>query len=262
MKPNSVELEELKSFIRHLAFESGLVIKNYFGSPLAVEAKADSSPVTIADRHAEEIIRKLIVRNYPTHGIVGEEFGTEKGEAQCKWLVDALDGTKSFICGSYDFGTLIAFCYEDEPLIGAINHPIFNQLLIGDNIKTELNEHQVRVQTCDLLSDAIMCVTDIGDVLKFQRYAAFERLAREVKFYRTWGNCFGYSLLARGLINIMIDPVMDIWDCSALIPIINGAGGVITDYQGRSPINAGSIVASNPLIHDRIIDMLNVELAK
>jgi histidinol phosphatase-like enzyme (inositol monophosphatase family) len=254
----AADLSEFKSFIRHAAKESGEIIRNYFRSHIAVNVKPDDSPVTIADLRAEERIRDLIRKEFPDYGIIGEEFGVENEGARYKWVIDALDGTKSFVCGSYDFGSLIALVDHDQPILGAIHQPVLNQLLIGDNNVTELNERQVKVSSCQNLSEAVMSVTDLLNVRKYQSSEKFDHLSTKVKFFRTWGNCFGYSLVATGLIDIMIDPVLETWDSLALIPVIRGAGGVITDYQGSDPAKGNSIVATNKFLHEEVIRILNL----
>ena len=138
-----------------------------------------------------------------------------------------------------------------------INHPILNEFLIGDNEKAFLNDNQVKIRNCNLISDATLLTTDHLNINKYQNINGFEKLLTKVKLYRNWGDCYGYYLLATGFADIMIDPIMSVWDSIALIPIINGAGGKITDYQGNDPIKGSSIVASNSAIHSEVIRLLN-----
>lgn len=257
MGAEMTELNELKQFCRLLADESGAVIKKYFRNELQVETKSDATPVTIADKQAEELMRGMIMKNFPGHGILGEEFGDYKPDAEYKWVLDPIDGTKSFVCGAVTFGTLIALLKNGRPVLGVINQPVLGEFLIGDNFSSELNGKKVKVRECKDLRDAVLLTTDHINIEKYQNAGGFEKLIREVKLYRNWGDCYGYYLLATGYADIMIDPVMSPWDMLALIPIVNGAGGKITDYQGDDAVSGKSIVAAAPEIHDTVISILN-----
>ncbi|MBU2445053.1 MAG: histidinol-phosphatase [Bacteroidetes bacterium] len=251
------ELEEFKNFIKHLADESGSIIKSYFRKSIVVENKPDESPVTIADKKAEEIMREMIMKEFPEHGILGEEFGDYNPDAEYKWVLDPIDGTKSFVCGTVTFGTLIALVKNGQPILGVINQPILQEYLIGDNQTAELNGVPVKVRECTDLSEAVLLTTDHLNIAKYQNLKNFERLMRKVKLYRNWGDCYGYYLLATGFADIMIDPIMSTWDTMALIPIVRGAGGIITDYQGNDPLKGNSIIAASRGIHSEVIKRLN-----
>lgn len=191
------------------------------------------------------------------HGIIGEEFGNENSDAEYVWVLDPIDGTKSFIFGALSFGTLIALLKNKKPIVGVINHPILTDFLIGDNQSCWLNQKKVHIRKCELLSQATLLTTDHLNIAKYQNQNGFDNLVQQVKLYRNWGDCYGYYLLATGYADIMIDPIMSVWDSLALIPIINGAGGMITDYQGNDPVKGSSIVASNASIHNDVIRILN-----
>jgi myo-inositol-1(or 4)-monophosphatase len=252
------EFTEFKRFAKHLSNISGEVIKKYFRSQISVDQKKDSSPVTIADKKAEEVMREAILKAYPDHGIIGEEFETHKGKSEFTWVLDPIDGTKSFICGTVNFGTLIALLRNGEPIFGVFNQPILNEFLLGDNKTTFLNEKIVRVRNCDKLSDAILLTTDHLNVEKYQNAQKFDSLIHKVKFYRGWGDCYGYYLLSTGFADIMIDPIMSFWDIAAIVPIVRGAGGIITDYHGNDPLKGNSIIAASPQIHPGVIRELNL----
>ncbi len=251
------ELNELKNFSKILADESGKIILRYFRSKVNIETKNDESPVTIADKKAEEIMRLLIGKEFPDHGIVGEEFGVTNESAEYQWILDPIDGTKSFITGTVTFGTLIALLKNGQPVFGVINQPVLNEFLIGDNESAELNNVQVKVRECGKIENATLLTTDHLNIEKFQNSKAFENLMRRVKMYRQWGDCYGYYLVATGFADIMIDPIMSVWDTMALIPIIRGAGGKITDYQGNDPVRGNSTVATAGNIHEDVISVLN-----
>lgn len=251
------ELNDFKSFAKILADESGAIIKKYFRTELNVDSKADDSPVTIADKKAEEIMRELIMKEFPAHGILGEEFGIHNKDAEYQWVLDPIDGTKSFICGALSFGTLIALTKKGEPVLGVINHPVLNEFLIGDNVTTLLNGNKVNLRGCDNISEAVLLTTDQKNIGEFQDKDKFDKLVNAVKLYRMWGDCYGYYLVATGFADIMIDAIMSPWDSMALIPVIKGAGGIITDYQGGDPVKGESIIAAPAGIHSEVIKILN-----
>ena len=251
------ELAEFKNFCNILADASAEVIRKYFRTTVSVEPKADNSPVTIADKKAEEVMRELISKHFPDHAIIGEEFGQTNKDAEYTWILDPIDGTKSFICGAYSFGTLIGLLKNGQPVIGAYNHPILNDFLIGDNLITEINGAKTVIRNCNHLSKAVLLTTDHLNIEKYRNIEKFNNLIRKVKLYRNWGDCYGYYLLVTGYADVMIDPIMSPWDLLPLIPIVKGAGGVITDYQGNDPVNGKSAVASSPDIHSEIISLLN-----
>jgi len=248
---------EFKKFIYYLANLSANIIKPYFRTEVSIEHKEDNSPVTVADKNAEEAMRRAITEEYPEHGIIGEEFGSYKEDAEYKWVLDPIDGTKSFICGTLSFGTLIALLKNDEPVLGVINQPILNEFLIGDNKTTLINNDPASVRTCNNISEAVLLTTDHINIGEYQDREKFERLIRKVRLYRSWGDCYGYYLLATGFADVMIDPIMSFWDTMALIPIIKGAGGIITDYKGDNPVNGNSIIAASPGVHSQVIKCLN-----
>ena len=242
-----------------LAEQSGEFIRPLFGSPgLAVETKADASPVTAADRGAEELMRARIAKKFPAHGIIGEEFGTERADAEFVWVLDPIDGTKSFISGVPLWGTLIALLHRGQPVLGAIHQPILRQLVVGDGTTTTFNGHTVHTRRCTRIEDATLLTSDPLNPAKHQNGAAFDALARRAKLVRTWGDCYGYLLVTSGQADAMLDPIMNPWDIAALVPIIRGAGGVITDWRGGAAYPATSTVAAaTPALHAQIIGALN-----
>jgi len=248
---------EFTRFSKLLAEESGKIIRKYWRTEISVDTKSDKSPVTIADKLAEEKMRELINKEFPDHGIIGEEFPAQNESAEYKWILDPIDGTKSFICGTVIFGTLIALTKNDEPLLGVINQPVLNEFLIGDNKSARLNGKAVKVRSCNNISDAVLLCTDHLNVKKHHDINKFNALTEKVKIYRNWGDCYGYFLLATGYADIMVDAIMSVWDTMALIPVIKGAGGIITDYHGNDAVKGNSIIAAGPELHKKIIDILN-----
>jgi len=249
--------EALIAFSKQLADASAAIIRRHFRADYTVEFKADASPVTIADRGAEEIMRQMIMREFPEHGILGEEFEPHQPDAPYQWVLDPIDGTKSFVSGSYLFGTLIALLKEGRPILGVINHPLLNDFLVGDGKQTWLNGRRVTVRPCQRIEDAILTGSPYWTVFEYQNGPAFASLSQRVQRYNNWGDCHGYYLVATGGADIMADPIMNAWDLMALIPIIEGAGGVITDWQGNDAVHGTSIIATAGTIHDEVIRLLN-----
>ena len=249
--------QEFIDFIQELANASGEIIRRYFRSGIAVETKSDQTPVTIADRQAEETMRQLIQARYPGHGILGEEFAEVNPGAEYQWILDPIDGTKTFVSGTYLFGTLIALLCDGKPILGAINNPIVNQFLVGDGSTTWLNGVPVKVRDCPSLEQATLLTTSPLNVARHRDGAAFDALARRVKLFRTWGDCHGYFLVATGYADIMVDAAMSVWDVAALIPVIEGAGGKITDYFGGDPMSSMGAVATAGPLHAEVVAALN-----
>jgi histidinol phosphatase-like enzyme (inositol monophosphatase family) len=253
-----MNLDSYRGFLVELAEKSGDFIRPWFARPdLAVEDKADRTPVTVADRGAEELMRRMIRARYPGHGILGEEFGPEHTEAEFVWVLDPIDGTRAFAAATPLFGTLIALVHRGQPVLGAIHQPVLHQLLVGDSRGTTLNGRPVRVRATPRLEEATLLCSDVLSPAEHQNGEAFTALSRRVRLLRTWGDCYGYLLVATGWADIMCDPVMNPWDVAALIPIVRGAGGVITDWRGRDPVDATSIVAAVPQLHAQVIAALN-----
>jgi histidinol phosphatase-like enzyme (inositol monophosphatase family) len=254
---NQGELNNFKSFSKFLAYQSGEIIKKYFRTEINVESKSDLSPVTIADKKSEEVMREVIMKEFPDHGIIGEEFGVYNEGAEYQWILDPIDGTKSFICGAITFGTLIALMKKSEPILGVINQPVLGHFLIGDNITSELNDQRVKVRDCKSIEDAVLVATDHFNIGKYFDQQKFDNLAKKVKIYRGWSDCYAYYLLSSGYVDIVVDPIMNVWDMMALIPVVRGAGGIITNYQGNDAVKGTSIIAASSAIHFHVIKILN-----
>lgn len=255
MDPN---LDRYRTLMVELAMDSGAFIRPLFAHrELAVETKADQSPVTAADRGAEELMRAAIKKRFPDHGIIGEEYGSERPDAEFVWVLDPIDGTKSFITGVPLWGTLIGLLHHGQPILGCIHQPVLQQLMLGDGRTTTLNGRAVRLRRCARLADATLLTSDTLNLAKYQNGAACDRLVSQVKLYRTWGDCYGYLLLAAGSADICLDPIMNAWDIAALVPVIRGAGGIVTDWKGGPAYPAESTIAAGPELHAQIIAMLN-----
>lgn len=255
--PDAAERAEFVPFARELAAVAAAVIRPWFRSGTTVIDKADASPVTVADRRAEEVMRALIEQRYPDHGILGEEYGELRPEARYRWVLDPIDGTRSFVGHCPLFGTLVALARDGRPLVGVIANPVTGQVLVGtgDDTRDE-GDRPARVRATARLADATLLTTDPFHAERHRDGPAFDALTRRVKLYRTWGDCQGYAIVATGGADMMLDPVLAPWDLMALVPVIEGAGGRITDWHGGDPVGADSIVATNGTLHDAVIAAL------
>lgn len=257
--------QEFSDFVQSLTPAIRETIHKYIGQ-VHVDYKADDSPVTLADKEIEKYIVSRIESRFPEGVIVGEESGTHPASANSsgdnnrpliEWIVDPIDGTKSFIHGVPLFATLIGVMVDGEAVYGAIYNPLLDDLIVGDNNVALWNEVQTRMRACDSLTQATLLTTDILDVDKHRNIHNFMALAGRCRILRTWGDAYGYCLLATGRGDVMVDPIMSRWDLAALIPVIRGAGGTITDYYGGNPATADSIVACSPALHKEVLALLN-----
>jgi len=253
-----MQFPEFDEFTRKLCAETEKKILSIYENPeMAIEQKEDQTPVTLADRETERTIRESIEILYPEHGIIGEEYGETKPDAEYKWVVDPIDGTKTFTTACPLFGTMIALLRQDEPIFGCINYPAIGKRIASDGHTTFLNGQVVRGRQGVPLEEATLLTTDFLAVGEHQDGPRFEALARKTKLCRTWGDCFGYYLVAIGKADIMLDPILSKWDLMALIPILRGAGVTVTDWRGGNPAQGESLIAANADLHDQILRMLN-----
>ncbi len=248
-----------KEFAIELAQLSGDFIRPYFRSDhLSIELKQDRTIVTEADRGAEKLMREAIERRFPEHGILGEEYGPKNADAEYVWVLDPIDGTVSFAHGVPLFGTLIALSRRGQPVLGVIHQPILGELLIGDGTTTTLNGRPVHTRAIENLEEATVLCTDLKHVAMHQDAGRFQALIERTKLPRGWGDCYGYLLLASGRADVMCDPIMNPWDIAALVPVVRGAGGVITSWEGGEPVNAKAIIAAaTPNLHAEVLGVLN-----
>jgi myo-inositol-1(or 4)-monophosphatase len=253
-----VNLDPYRAFMIELAGLSGDFIRPFFGRfGVKVELKADGTPVTAADRGAEELMRGLIRAKFPAHGVIGEELGSEREDAEFVWVLDPIDGTKSFAAAVPLFGTLIGLLHKGQPVLGCIHQPVLRQLLVGDNRTASLNGRPAHTRGTRRIEDATLLTSDPVNAANHPGGRGFESLMRRARVARTWGDCYGYLLVATGWADVMFDPLMNPWDVAALVPIVLGAGGVITDSRGGPPYPASSTVAAaNGELHAQVIAAL------
>jgi myo-inositol-1(or 4)-monophosphatase len=241
---------DLAAFVDRLATVSGEAILPFFRTALGVENKAASGafdPVTAADRAAETAMRTLIRQSFPGHGIVGEEFGSEHADAEYVWVLDPIDGTKSFIAGMPAWGTLIALTRAGEPVYGMMHQPFTRERFTGDggdaHYRGPAGDRALRVRHCLALADAILMTTS-PLLMKEPDRQTFGKVEAAVRLSRYGGDCYAYCMLAAGHVDLVIETELKPYDILPLIPIIAGAGGVVTAWDGGSPKAGGRIIAA------------------
>ena len=243
------------------AHEAGLVTLRYFRSVgLPIEIKGDSSPVTIADREAEKTIAQIVKSRFPDHQLLGEEFGERSGEAPVRWIIDPIDGTKSFISGVPLYGTLIGVEVEGEVSVGVVSMPALGEVYyatVGGG--AFCNGRSIQVSpTSDLSESVILTTSDRSLRVDKDSAQRYDHLVERTLFQRTWGDCYGHMLVASGRAEAMLDPGMSVWDSAPLKVIVDEAGGVFTDWQGEPTIHGGSAISTNALLSESIRNILGI----
>jgi len=246
-------LDDRVAPVAELARITGMVALKHYRSRLSVELKEDGSPVTVADRAAEAAARAWVSNRFPDDGILGEELGEERAGAPRRWVIDPIDGTKSFVRGTPLWGSLVALCEGERVLAGAAYFPAIDEMLAAaPGAGCWWNGSRCRVSTVSTIADATVLTTDERFRERPERRAGWSALSHAAAVSRTWGDCFGYLLVATGRAEAMCDPILSPWDAAALQPIIEEAGGVFTDWSGTSTAFGGSAVATNALLADQV----------
>lgn len=247
---------ELLEVAMAAAWAGGRRTLAYFNAGVAVEWKPDGSPVTPADRECEAEIRKLIATAFPGHAIVGEEEGEQAGAEPYRWIVDPLDGTRTFVRGVPFFGVLVGVEVRGAPEVGVVYLPALDEMVAAAKGRgCTWNGRACRVSAVGGLDRALLVVTD--ERAARQRSGAWQRLEDRAAMTRTWGDCYGYVLVATGRAEAALDPAMHLWDCAPLLPILEEAGGRFTDWEGRRTIGGRDAVGSNGLVHDALVAELS-----
>lgn len=251
---------EFIDFATKLADAARPIVKRYFRSPLTIDRKSDDTPVTVADRDAESAMRTLIEQRYPAHGIIGEEHGSRADEAEFVWVLDPIDGTKAFIAGKPMFGTLIALVQDGVPILGIIDQPVLGERWIGARgVETSFNGAPVRTRMCSGIEQAILNTTS-PDLFNGEDAVRFGRMRKSVWQTQYGGDCYAYGLLASGFLDFVVEADLKPFDFSALIPVVTGAGGAVSDWNGQA-INLASdgriIATGNPALLPVAIEILN-----
>ena len=260
---SEVERQELLAFARFIAKEAGQAVLPFFRRPIHVENKLSDGgfdPVTEGDRAAERVLRQRIKERYPRHGVLGEEFGHEPGNG-LTWVIDPIDGTRAFMAGMLHWGLLLALFDGQEPIIGVVYQPFTDELWSGDGVSAfhARGAEQTAIFTRPgvALSQAVMGTTNPNLIKGSADRARYDDLEGRVRLARYGGDCYIYSVLAMGFMDIGIDGGLQAYDIQALIPIVRGAGGVITNWAGGSPVLGGNVIAcGSRLLHDEALRVL------
>lgn len=259
MSLSAEQIAEFRGFAEQLADAAASAITPYFRADLAVEDKGGRlyDPVTVADKAAEDAMRELILARYPSHGILGEEAGVAVGTSPLTWVLDPIDGTRAFITGLPLWGTLIALNDGTCPVVGVMNQPFTGERFIGTPDGAWAGARALKTRACgDLAAATLMCTTpDMFDTPA--RKAAFEQVASQARLMRYGGDCYAYCMLASGFVDVIVEASLQPYDVQALMPIIQGAGGVITAWDGSSAQQGGCVVAcGDPALHAQVVALL------
>lgn len=246
-------------FATETAWQAGQLTLGYFQTDLRPEFKEDESPVTVADREAERLIRSRIEQEYPGHAIVGEEFGEQAAAgASHRWLIDPIDGTRSFVRGVPLYAVLIGLEVEGRVEVGVAYYPALGEMLAAATREgCWWNGRPTRVSTVDDLSQAIIAFTDATTFARYQREQAWQRFQQCGATVRGWSDAYGYLLVATGRVEAMLDPIMNAWDCAPFPPILREAGGYFGNWQGEETIYAAEAMATNATLHEEVLALVD-----
>jgi histidinol phosphatase-like enzyme (inositol monophosphatase family) len=256
----SDDLTARLNFARGIAADAGQLTLDFFQQRhLAVERKGDDSPVTQADRQAELLMRERIAAAFPEDGIVGEEHGEIAGSSPFQWILDPIDGTKSFVSGVPLYSVLIGVLYEGQSVIGVIHVPGLEETVYAAKgqgawwVRRGAEPVAARVSNTSALSDGVFVTSQVDSFAKYKTAEAYSALEQAAYITRTWGDGYGYLLLATGRVEAMVDPVMNLWDAAAIQPVLEEAGGTFTDWQGNPGVHAGEGVGTNSLVLEEVL---------
>lgn len=255
--------QEFRHFLIELAAVAGEVVLPYFRHELLVDDKGGRGfdPVTIADRAAELALREAILARYPDHSVLGEEYGEHRGTAAFRWVIDPIDGTRSFVCGVPTWGTLIALCEDDRPVLGLMSQPFVGELFIGGGSESwhvrAGQRRALRTRQTSALGASYLFATAPEMFEQVVEWPAFQGLSRMVKLTRFGIDCYAYCLLAAGHLDLVVEAGLGFYDIAPLMPIIEAAGGVVSDWHGK-PVRGGGrvLAAANPTLHAQALALL------
>jgi histidinol-phosphatase len=252
--PDASELRVLLDFAVGLARDAGAITYRHFKGSFVAERKADNSFVTVADRETERRLRTSIEKAFPDDAILGEEEGEKPGKSNRRWILDPVDGTYSFVHGVPLYGVLIGLEVDGEAVVGVVSLPALDELVYAARgVGCFWNDVPARVSSTEFLGDALLLATDFGTCEQYGFGQAAQVLQRQVNARRTWGDAYGHALVATGRADIMLDPIMNVWDCAALLPILEEAGGTFTDWQGQRTIHGGNAISTNGALFESVM---------
>ncbi|HWB52998.1 MAG TPA: histidinol-phosphatase [Tepidisphaeraceae bacterium] len=256
-----IPLDELRAVAMDAAYVAGRRALAYFNTRIEVQRKADNTPVTRADRESEELIRQIVSKRYPSHAILGEEQGATPGDEAYRWIIDPIDGTKTFITGAPLWGVLIGVEVRGRPSVGVIYLPVLDEMVsAATGMGCTWNGRPAHVSEVDQLSEATLLTSSIISCQK--RSNVFDTLASKCRLVRNWGDCYGYALVATGRAEIMVDPAMNPWDSAPMLPILEEAGGHFTNWAGEPTIWTKDAVATNGKLFEQVRQITSAEPGK
>jgi len=251
------ELTELLEAAREFAHEAGALALRYYGGLVGHEDKQDGTPVTVADREAEILIRERVGRRFPDHGVLGEEMGETGVGARVRWILDPIDATRAFMHGVPFYGVLIGIEVEGESAVGVVHFPALQETVsAATGLGCWWNDQPCRVSRVDRIEDALVLTTDVERILSRPEGAGWRRLQQRARFSRTWGDCYGHALVATGRAEVMVDPIMKPWDAGPFLTIATEAGGRFTTREGEPTIHGGSGISTNGILHEEVLGEL------
>jgi histidinol-phosphatase len=256
-------LDECLDFALQAARRAGEIVMPYYQGDVVVQTKDDGSPVTLADRGAEEQLRRMIRERFPGDGLLGEEFGETPGTSGRRWILDPIDGTKAFIRGVPLFGVLIGLEEDGEAVLGVVSMPALDEFIyaarghgcwwLPSGRKPDAPPRRARVSSLAPLAEGLLLLNSYEYFVKGGRAEAHDRLLRSARQHRGWGDCYGHILVATGRAEACVDPMMHPWDNAPLLPILQEAGGTFTDWHGRATIHGGDGISTNGKVFDEIM---------
>lgn len=251
------ELRELLAFAHQIAWQAGKITLRHFQSELAVDRKADESPVTIADRECEAFLRAAIGARYPGHAILGEEEGLSGGAGGShRWILDPIDGTRTFVRGVPLYGVMVGLLRDGEPALGVVNVPAMGEIVYAARGEgCWWNGRPCRVSQVSSLRESLVVATIAHGYERHGKAAAFQRILAAAGLFRTWGDCYGHLLVATGRAEVALDPITSIWDTAALLPILEEAGGTFTSWRGVAGIDEGEAISTNGVVLAELMEL-------
>jgi len=258
MSNHNPDPQVLLEFALESVWQAGRLTLGYFQTAVPAERKADNTPVTLADREAEQLLRRRITRYWPDHGIIGEEFGRSPSNSPYTWIIDPIDGTKSFVSGVPLYSNLLALTDGDEALLGVANFPALEEMIYARRGEgCYWNGRRTRVSVKSELREALVLTSELNYFQAAHRWDAWLRLCEQTYAQRTWGDAYGYFLVATGRAEIMVDPAMHVWDCGPFQVILEEAGGTFTDWRGTPTIHGNESIATNGVLLEQVLALVD-----
>jgi histidinol-phosphatase len=244
------------------AWQAGQLTLSHFQTGIKVDWKVDASPVTAADRGAEELLRSLIGHKYPHHAIIGEEYGAANTDSAHRWIIDPIDGTQSFIRGVPLYGVLIGLEIGSDPVVGVVHFPALGEMVAaarGEGCRW--NGRPVHVSSAASLEESLVLYTEVSGFPKYGKEEAWRRIQHASRVQRGWGDCYGHCMVATGRAEVMLDPAMNVWDSAPLLPILEEAGGTFTDWMGTATIHGDDAFSTNGIVLQELLQLMGVDEA-